>query len=60
MKEEAATYGYTFPYPFDEDQSVAKSYSAICTPDEEVDPDQRPSMGWSIRKPGNALAYFSG
>ncbi|MBW3666011.1 MAG: thioredoxin family protein [Actinobacteria bacterium] len=33
MKEEAKTYGYTFPYLFDEDQSVAKSYTAMCTPD---------------------------
>lgn len=33
MKEEAETYGYTFPYLFDEDQSVAKSYTAMCTPD---------------------------
>lgn len=103
MKEEAETYGYSFPYLFDEDQSVAKSYTAMCTPDfflfgpdrrlvyrgrfdesrpdsgvpvtgkdlrsavdavladEEVDPDQRPSMGCSIKwKPGNAPAYFGG
>lgn len=33
MAEEAKTYGYTFPYLYDEDQSVAKSYSAMCTPD---------------------------
>jgi peroxiredoxin len=33
MAEEAATFGYTFPYLYDEDQSVAKSYSAMCTPD---------------------------
>lgn len=33
MKQEAETYGYTFPYLFDEDQSVAKSYTAMCTPD---------------------------
>lgn len=97
------TYGYSFPYLFDEDQSVAKSYTAMCTPDfflfgpdrrlvyrgrfdesrpdsgmpvtgkdlrsavdavlaeDEVDPDQRPSMGCSIKwKPGNAPAYFGG
>ena len=103
MKEEAETYGYTFPYLFDEDQSVAKSYTAMCTPDfflfgpdrrlvyrgrfdesrpdsgvpvtgkdlrsavdavlaeGEVDSDQRPSMGCSIKwKPGNAPAYFGG
>lgn len=33
MKVEAQTWGYTFPYLFDEDQSVAKAYSAACTPD---------------------------
>ena len=25
--------GYTFPYLYDEDQSVAKAYEAACTPD---------------------------
>ena len=33
MKTEAETYGYTFPYLYDEDQSVAASYAAMCTPD---------------------------
>ena len=33
MKEEAATWGYTFPYLFDETQEVAKAYRAACTPD---------------------------
>ena len=33
MKREAATYGYTFPYLLDEDQSIAKAYRAACTPD---------------------------
>jgi len=33
MKEEAATWGYSFPYVYDADQSVAKSYRAACTPD---------------------------
>ncbi len=33
MKEEAATWGYTFPYLYDESQEVAKAYSAACTPD---------------------------
>ncbi|MCH9696222.1 MAG: thioredoxin family protein [Gammaproteobacteria bacterium] len=33
MKVEAAKYGYTFPYLFDESQAVAKAYSAACTPD---------------------------
>lgn len=33
MKEEAAAWGYTFPYLFDEHQEVAKAYRAACTPD---------------------------
>ena len=33
MVEEIQTAGYTFPYLYDEDQSVAKAYHAACTPD---------------------------
>ena len=33
MAEEIRTVGYSFPYLFDEDQSVAKLYHAACTPD---------------------------
>jgi peroxiredoxin len=33
MKTEAQEAGYTFPYLFDESQSVAKAYRAACTPD---------------------------
>ena len=33
MKEEAANWGYDFPYLFDESQEVAKAYRAACTPD---------------------------
>ena len=33
MKKTAAEWGLTFPYVFDEDQSVAKAYRAACTPD---------------------------
>ncbi|MFP3881347.1 MAG: thioredoxin family protein [Actinomycetota bacterium] len=33
MKAEAEAHGYVFPYLHDEDQSVAKAYSAVCTPD---------------------------
>jgi len=33
MAEEAAQLGYTFPYLYDADQSVAKAYMAACTPD---------------------------
>lgn len=33
MAIEAREAGYTFPYLFDEDQSVARAYDAACTPD---------------------------
>ena len=33
MKQFAAHFGFPFPYLVDEDQSVGKSYGAICTPD---------------------------
>ncbi len=33
MAQEANDAGYSFPYLFDEDQSVAKAYKAACTPD---------------------------
>ena len=42
MRTEAAEQGYTFPYLFDEDQSVAKAFRAACTPDFFVfDADRR-------------------
>ncbi len=33
MTEQARKVGYTFPYLYDETQSVAKAYQAACTPD---------------------------
>jgi peroxiredoxin len=33
MKSEAKSAGYTFAYLYDADQSVAKAYTAACTPD---------------------------
>lgn len=33
MVHEAENRGYTFPYLYDEDQSVAQAYKAACTPD---------------------------
>ena len=41
MKAEAADYGYRFAYLFDEDQSVAAAYTAMCTPDFFVFDDNR-------------------
>lgn len=101
MKVAAEELGYSFPFLFDEDQSVAAAYTAMCTPDfflfgpdrrlvyrgqfdfarpsnevpvtgadlraavdatlagGAVSPDQRPSMGCSIKwKSGNTPAYF--
>lgn len=33
MKEEGAAAGYSFPYLYDADQTVAREYRAACTPD---------------------------
>ena len=33
MKKFAQQHGFTFPYLVDEDQSVGRSYQAVCTPD---------------------------
>lgn len=33
MTEQAKKVGYTFPYLYDEEQSVAEAYKAACTPD---------------------------
>ncbi len=33
MAEDVATFGYSFPYLVDEDQSVAHAYRAACTPE---------------------------
>lgn len=33
MKREAAKHAFPFPYLYDESQSVAKAYGAVCTPD---------------------------
>jgi peroxiredoxin len=33
MRVEAETQGYTFPYLFDEEQTAAAAYTAMCTPD---------------------------
>lgn len=33
MRAEAETFGYVFPYLFDESQEVAAAYTAMCTPD---------------------------
>lgn len=58
MGKEAAAAGYTFPYLFDESQSVAKAYRAACTPDFYLfDRDQKLVYRGQLddSRPGNAL-----
>jgi peroxiredoxin len=33
LKQQAETFGFKFPYLYDESQDVAKAYKAACTPD---------------------------
>jgi peroxiredoxin len=33
LKQQAITYGFRFPYLYDETQEVARAYQAACTPD---------------------------
>ena len=58
MKKEADSIGYIFPYLFDETQSVAKAYSAACTPDFYIfDHDLRCVYRGQLddSRPGNAI-----
>lgn len=58
MAEEAKAAGYTFPYLYDESQSVAKTYHAACTPDFFIF-DQRQRLVYRGQfddsRPGNGL-----
>ena len=59
MRDETNAAGYTFPYLFDEDQSVAKAYRAACTPDFFVfDADRKLAYRGQLdgSRPGNDLA----
>ncbi|MEW4453132.1 thioredoxin family protein [Bremerella sp. JC817] len=56
MVHEAENRGYTFPYLYDEDQSVALAYKAACTPDFYVfDKDQKLAYRgqFDASRPGN-------
>jgi peroxiredoxin len=58
MVHEAEERGYTFPYLYDEDQSVAKAYHAACTPDFFVFDRQRKLVyrgQLDDSRPGNGL-----
>ena len=59
MAEEAKKIGYTFPYLYDENQEVAKSYRAACTPDFFLfDKDHRLAYRGQFdgSRPGNNVA----
>ena len=58
MKQEAAEWGYVFPYLYDASQDVAKAYRAACTPDFYVfDADRRLVYRGQLddSRPGNDL-----
>ncbi len=59
IKAEVENRGYTFPYLFDADQSVAKAYRAACTPDFFVfDADRKLAYRGQLdgSRPGNGVA----
>lgn len=58
MVEEVRQIGYTFPYLYDETQSVAKAYRAACTPDLYVfDKDRKLAYRgqFDASRPGNGV-----
>jgi peroxiredoxin len=58
MAEEARSAGYTFPYLYDDTQSVAKAYHAACTPDFYVFDQNRQLVyrgQFDDSRPGNGL-----
>lgn len=63
MVREVGEVGYTFPYLFDEDQSVAKAYTAACTPDFFLFDGQRRLVyrgQFDESRPGNGVAVTGG
>ena len=58
MVHEAEQRGYVFPYLYDEDQEVAKSYHAACTPDFFVFDDKQQLVyrgQFDSSRPGNGI-----
>jgi hypothetical protein len=58
MKEDAKRFGYSFPYLYDESQSVAKAYRAACTPDFYVFGKDRKLIyrgQFDASRPGNGI-----
>ena len=63
MKAEAETHGYTFPYLFDEEQTAAAAYTAMCTPDFFLfDADRRLIYRgqFDSSRPGNEIPVTGG
>ncbi|XZG70761.1 thioredoxin family protein [Chitinibacteraceae bacterium HSL-7] len=75
MVEVAARSAYSFPYLYDEDQSVARAFDAACTPDfflfdgagrlvyrgqfDDTRPGGAPAHGSALREAAHALAAGS-
>ncbi len=59
MTDDAERYGYVFPYLFDESQTVANSFSAVCTPEFYLF-DSRGTLAYRGQfdgsRPGNGVA----
>ena len=58
MEEEVRNIGYTFPYLYDEAQTVAKAYRAACTPDIYLFDKQRRLVyrgQFDDSRPGNGI-----
>ncbi len=58
MKREKEAAGYAFSYLFDETQSVAKAYGAVCTPDFFLYDSERKLIyrgQWDSSRPGGAV-----
>ena len=63
MRSEAATYGFTFPYLLDADQTVAKAFQAACTPDFFVFDGERKLVyrgQFDDSRPGNEITVSGG
>ncbi len=59
MKQQAKTFGFVFPYLYDETQAVAHAYKAACTPDFFLfDSDRRLVYRgqFDSSRPGNGIA----
>lgn len=63
LKQQAETFGFSFPYLYDETQSVAHAYKAACTPDFFLfDGDHRLVYRgqFDASRPGNGIPVTGG